>query len=72
LEVPIAVPSPVGRERVTVTTSTERVNHLIEAARQLERGQGLFLFTDLASMTEHDDILTLPWLTGKSEPVTLI
>jgi hypothetical protein len=52
---------------LTVTTSTERVKHLIEACRQLERGQGLFLFTDLASLTAHDDILTLPWQTCQPE-----
>ena len=55
---------------LTVTTSAERVKHLIEACRQLERGQGLFLFTDLASLTVHGDILTLPWQTcqpGKTE-----
>ena len=50
--------------------SAERVKHLIEATRLLERGQGLFLFTDLASLVAHDDILTLPWQTcqtGKTE-----
>jgi hypothetical protein len=57
---------------LTVTTSAERVKHLIEASHQLERGQGLFLFTDLASLAAHGDILTLPWRTGKSEPETLI
>jgi hypothetical protein len=57
---------------LTVTTSAERVKHLIEACRQLERGQGLFLFTDLASLLAHGDILTLQWQTGKSERVTLI
>jgi DNA-binding Lrp family transcriptional regulator len=58
---------------LTVTTSAERVKHLIEAGRQLERGQGLFLFTDLASLLAHGDILTLPWQTcqpGKTENLT--
>jgi hypothetical protein len=58
---------------LTVTTSAERVKHLIEACRQLERGQGLFLFTDLASLMAHGDILTLPWQTcqpGKTEMLT--
>jgi len=50
---------------LTVTTSTERVKHLIEACRQLERGQGLFLFTDLASLMAHGDILTLQWKNSK-------
>ena len=52
--------------------SAERVKHLIEASHQLERGQGLFLFTDLASLTTHGDILTLQWQTVKSERTTLI
>jgi DNA-binding Lrp family transcriptional regulator len=58
---------------LTVTTSVERVNHLIDACRQLERGQGLFLFTDLASLLAHDNILTLPWQScqaGKIEALT--
>lgn len=58
---------------LTVTTSAERVKHLIEAARLLERGQGLFLFTDAASILAHDDILNLPWQScqpGKSETLT--
>jgi hypothetical protein len=58
---------------LTVTTSAERVKHLIEACHQLERGQGLFLFTDLASLLAHGDILTLPWQTcqpGKTETLT--
>jgi DNA-binding Lrp family transcriptional regulator len=58
---------------LTVTISAERVKHLIDACRQLERGQGLFLFTDLASLLVHNDILTLPWQTcqhGKTETLT--
>jgi len=66
---------PFGFNRfrvLTVTTSAERVNHLIEASHQLERGQGLFLFMDLPSLAAHDDIPTLPWQTVKSERTTLI
>jgi hypothetical protein len=58
---------------LTVTTGAERVKHLIDACRQLERGQGLFLFTDLASLSAHNDILTLPWQScqvGKTETLT--
>src|ERR1017187_7334077 len=70
------IPSRFGFNRfrvLTVTTSAERVKHLIEACHQLERGQGLFLFTDLASLLAHGDILTLPWQTcqpGKTETLT--
>jgi DNA-binding Lrp family transcriptional regulator len=58
---------------LTVTTSAERVKHLIEAGRQLERGHGLFLFTDLGSLLAHGDVLTLPWQTcqpGKTATLT--
>ena len=46
---------------LTVTTSTDRLQHLVEACRQLERGQGLFLFTDLNSQVMNLDPLALPW-----------
>lgn len=49
---------------VTVTTSAARVASLVEASRQLSRGHGLFLFTDIASLTAHDDLLTLPFQSG--------
>jgi len=58
---------------LTVATSAERVTHLIEACRQFERGQGLFLFIDLGSLLAHGDILTLHWRSchgGKSETLT--
>lgn len=57
---------------LTVTTSSQRVEGIIEACQGLAHGHGLFLFTDLASLSAHDDILTLPWQTGKSEQTTLI
>jgi len=52
---------------LTVTTSTERLSHLVEACRQLDRGQGLFLFTDLNSLLTAPDSLTLPWQSGKTK-----
>lgn len=54
---------------VTVTTSAERVNRLVEACGRLENGQGLFLFADKKSLSTHGDILTLPWKTGKAGTV---
>ena len=45
---------------LTVTTSADRLTHLVEACRQLEHGQGLFLFTDLNSFLASPDPLTLP------------
>ena len=46
---------------LTVTRSPQRVEHLLEACSQLQRGQGLFLFTDTSSLLAGDDILTIPW-----------
>lgn len=49
---------------LTVTTSAPRVNSLVEACQQLERGRGLFLFADHAALLRHQDILSLPFQTG--------
>ena len=51
---------------LTVTTSTDRLTHLVEACRQLDRGQGLFLFTDLNSFHAIPDPLTLLWQSVRS------
>lgn len=51
---------------LTVTTSQERVGHLIDACRKLPRGQGLFLFTDLNSFSAHPTLLSLPWQSGQA------
>ena len=50
---------------LTVTSSPERVKTLTEACRQLERGQGLFLFTDAEAFRTHGDSLALPWASAK-------
>jgi hypothetical protein len=52
---------------LTVTTSQERVDNLIDAARQLKHGQGLFLFTDLDSLSSNSDLLSLKWRTVRSD-----
>lgn len=44
---------------LTVTTSADRLKHLVEACRQLGRGQGLFLFTDLHSLVTNKDPVSL-------------
>ena len=36
---------------LTITTSVERVKHLVEACSRLKHGKGLFLFVDLATLT---------------------
>lgn len=46
---------------LTVTTSIERLSHLIEISRQLKRGQGLFLFTDMNSLLSASNPIALPW-----------
>lgn len=58
---------------VTVTTSMARVTSLVEASRELSRGHGLFLFTDLAALTAHSDLLTLPFQSGRAgQTMTLL
>jgi len=52
---------------LTVATSTERLAHLVKACNQLERGHGLFLFTDTNSLAAHTDALSLPWQSVKSD-----
>jgi len=52
---------------LTVTTSTDRLTHLVEACRQLDRGQGLFLFTDMKSLLTGHDPLTMPWHGARPE-----
>lgn len=51
---------------LTVTTSADRLKHLVEACSQLERGQGLFLFTDLNSLLATTDSLAMHWQSTRS------
>lgn len=51
-----------SRMRVlTVTTSAQRLENLIAAAVELERGRGLFLFATADSVSSAADLLALPW-----------
>ena len=50
---------------LAVTTSAERAKNLAAAAAQLERGHGLFMFTDIASLHGATDLLTFPWQTAR-------
>lgn len=52
---------------LTVTTSRQRVQGMIEACHGLAHGHGLFLFLDAASLAKHGDILTIPWQTCRPE-----
>lgn len=50
---------------LTVTTSRQRVQGIIEVCKGLSHGHGLFLFLDTASLARQGDILTIPWQTCK-------
>jgi hypothetical protein len=57
---------------LTVTTSRERVSHLVEACRGLSGGGSrLFLFTDQGRLGR-GDILTHEWVNGREEGVHLL
>jgi len=55
---------------LTVTTSKERVKSLIDACSKLERGHGLFLFTDRASLDKSGAIFSPIWHTP-NQPATV-
>ena len=64
----------IGNFRVlTVTTSRERMATMIDALKQLTRGAGShqFLFIDRATLHDCRDLLSLEWVSGKGERVTL-
>ncbi len=64
----------IGNFRVlTVTTSRERTTTMIEALEELTRGAGSsqFLFVDRTTLHASHDLLSLDWITGKGEVVTL-
>lgn len=56
---------------VTVTSSPQRVNSLVETCQRLGRGQGLFLFTDLHSFQASPDVLAGEWRSGHGGNATL-
>ncbi len=56
---------------LTITTSSERVQSMLGACRQLERGRGLFLFAEAADVEQGADMLTLPFHTGHGGTETL-
>ena len=57
---------------LTVTTSADRLTHLVEACHQLNRGRGIFLFTDLNSLTVTSNPLTMQWQSGQGSVVSLV
>ena len=64
----------IHRFRVlTVTSSPERVQTMVEACRKLEKGQGLFLFTDVDTFLKSADPLLMHWSSPREEsPETLL
>ncbi len=53
---------------LAVTGSAGRAGNLVMACRRLERGHGLFLFTDLDSLLRLPDPFKDPWQNGRGEP----
>jgi hypothetical protein len=56
---------------LSVTTSVERADSLVQACRELERGHGIFLFTDLASLLATAELLAHPLATVSGTDVLL-
>jgi hypothetical protein len=56
---------------LTVTTSAERVQSLVDACSQLKGGHGLFLFGDLTSLQELG-VFAPVWITGRAESGSLL
>lgn len=57
---------------LTVTNSPGRAEHLVQTARQLERGRGLFLFTSMDCLRSSADLLSLEWQTPAGHAVSLL
>jgi hypothetical protein len=55
---------------ITVTSGAGRLRSLIEACSQLERGHGLFLFTDKMTLAKCPNIFSLKWQTGRKDETT--
>lgn len=56
---------------LTITTSIDRVKHLVESCSRLKHGKGLFLFIDLSTL-KSDNILCAPWRCGRGGTARLI
>jgi len=57
---------------ITLTSSRERLAHLLEVNKQFNdgAGSGLFLFAEQAALQTHGNPLTLPLKSGRGEAVT--
>lgn len=56
---------------LTITTNSERVAAMQAACRALNRGHGLFLFANVASLRLHSDVLPFEWETCKAHKTRL-
>jgi len=56
---------------LTITTSAERVRHLVETCSKLKHGKGLFLFTDIGAL-KCTNMLLAPWQTARGAFARLI
>lgn len=59
---------------LTLTSSRERRNHIIEVCKEVVQtgGSGLFMFADQENVESSDDILRMPWITGDGENLAKI
>lgn len=56
---------------LTVTTSAERMQSMIDACNELDGGHGLFLFAEAKTLS-HSDPFSYPWKSGRNEQVQLL
>jgi len=58
---------------LTATTSQDRIDTMVTAVKDMTggRGTGLFLFSDIASLTSANP-LTHPWIDGKGNEIRLL
>ncbi len=57
---------------LTVTKSVARLESLVEACATLERGRGLFLFSERSAFNHKGDIFSVLWRTGTGDTVRLL
>lgn len=62
---------------LTVTTSRERINNMIEVGREMDsrkRGLGMFLFAsqEMLNLDKPEDVFRHVWLSGKGEKVSIL
>ncbi|MBI5771955.1 MAG: replication-relaxation family protein [Verrucomicrobia bacterium] len=62
----------IERMRVlVVTTTSQRAARLAAVCRELPRGHGLFLFTDIATLRNLPDVFRPVWLDGRGRPAAM-